>query len=52
MHLDQIMQNNLIKEYNSTILPNARSVDTLENKYWDIEESDFILSRYNESPII
>lgn len=52
MQLDQVMQNNLIQEYYSTVLPNARSVDTLENKYWDMEESDFILSRYNESPII
>ena len=52
MQLDQVMQNNLIKEYNDVILPMARSVDTLENKYWEMEESDFILSRYNEEPII
>ncbi len=52
MQLDQVMQNNLISEYNNTILPQARSVDTLENKYWEMEESDFLLSRYNQSPII
>ena len=52
MQLDQVMQNNLIDEYESVILPAARSVDTLENKYWEMEESDFILSRYNEQPII
>ncbi len=52
MQLDQVMQNNLISEYNNVILPEARSVDTLENKYWEMEESDFILSRYNQSPII
>jgi len=52
MQLDQVMQNNLIQEYEQVILPAARSVDTLENKYWDMEESDFILSRYNEQPII
>ena len=52
MQLDQVMQNNLIKEYNEVILPQARSVDTLENKYWEMEESDFLLSRYNQSPII
>ena len=52
MQLDQVMQNNLIQEFYQIILPNARSTDTLENKYWDMEESDFILSRYNESPII
>ena len=52
MQLDAAMQNNLIKEYEQVILPAARSVDTLENKYWEMEESDFILSRYNEQPII
>ena len=52
MQLDQTMQNNLIDEYENVVLPAARSVDTLENKYWEMEESDFILSRYNEQPII
>ena len=52
MQLDQVMQNNLLQEYEQVILPAARSVDTLENKYWEMEESDFILSRYNERPII
>lgn len=52
MQLDQVMQNNLIQEYEQVVLPAARSVDTLENKYWEMEESDFILSRYNQSPII
>ena len=52
MQLDQVMQNNLIDEYESVVLPAARSVDTLENKYWELEESDFILSRYNQRPII
>ena len=52
MQLDQVMQNNLIQEYEEVVLPAARSVDTLENKYWEMEESDFILSRYNEQPII
>ena len=52
MQLDQVMQNNLIQEYENVVLPAARSVDTLENKYWEMEESDFILSRYNEQPII
>ena len=52
MQLDQTMQNNLIQEYEGVILPAARSVDTLENKYWEMEESDFILSRYNQRPII
>ena len=52
MQLDQVMQNNLIDEYENIVLPAARSVDTLENKYWEMEESDFLLSRYNEQPII
>jgi hypothetical protein len=52
MQLDTAMQNNLIQEYDSVILPKARSVDTLENKYWEMEESDFLLSRQHESPII
>jgi len=52
MQLDQTMQNNLINEYQNVILPEARSVDTLENKYWDMEESDFLISRHHESPII
>ena len=52
MQLDQVMQNSLIQEYEQVVLPAARSVDTLENKYWEMEESDFILSRYNEQPII
>ena len=52
MQLDQVMQNNLIKEYNEVILPMARSIDTQENKYWEMEESDFILSRYNQEPLI
>jgi hypothetical protein len=52
MQLDQVMQNNLIKEYIDVVLPQARSVDTLENKYWEMEESDFLLSRFNQSPLI
>ena len=52
MQLDQVMQNNLIKEYNEVILPNAKSIDTQENKYWEMEESDFIISRYNQEPLI
>ena len=52
MQLDQVMQNNLIQEYEQVVLPAARSVDTLENKYWEMEESDFLLSRFNSSPII
>lgn len=48
MQLDQAMQNNLISEYNNFILPQARSVDTLENKYWEMEESDFLLSRFHQ----
>jgi len=48
MQLDQVMQNNLISEYNNVILPQARSVDTLENKYWEMEESDFLLSRFHQ----
>jgi hypothetical protein len=52
LQLDLKMQNNLIEEYNATILPEARSVDTLENKYWDMEEGNWITSRYNNSPII
>jgi len=48
MQLDQRMQNNLISEYNNFILPQARSVDTLENKYWEMEESDFLLSRFHQ----
>jgi len=52
MQLDQVMQNSLITEYQRVILPEARSVDTLENRYWQMEESDFILSRYNQQPLI
>lgn len=52
MQLDRAMKNDLIQEYNSVILPQARSVDTLENKYWEMEESDFLLSRQHESPVI
>jgi hypothetical protein len=52
MQLDQVMQNSLITEYQRVILPEARSVDTLENRYWEMEESDFILSRYNQQPLI
>ena len=52
MQLDEGMKNNLISEYNQVILPQARSIDTLENKFYDSEESNFIISRYNNSPII
>ena len=52
MQLDQVMQNSLIGEYQRVILPEALSIDTLENRYWNMEESDFILSRHHERPII
>ena len=52
MQLDQDMQNNLIKEYNEVILPNAKSIDTQENRYWEMEESDTLLSIYKTSPMI
>jgi hypothetical protein len=52
MQLDQTMQNNLIEEYKTIVLPEARSVDTLENKFWEVEESNFIESIYRTSPII
>jgi len=44
--------NNLIKEYNEVILPNAKSIDTQENRYWEMEESDTLLSIYKTSPMI
>jgi hypothetical protein len=52
LQLDQTMQNNLIEEYTNIILPSAKSTDTLENRYWKMEESDWIQSIYNTSPII
>lgn len=52
MQLDQDMQNNLITEYNEVILPNAKSIDTQENRYWEMEESDTLLSIYKTSPMI
>tara|TARA_R100001510_G_scaffold54236_1_gene56712 strand:- start:2546 stop:3166 length:621 start_codon:yes stop_codon:yes gene_type:complete len=52
LQLESSVKNDLIEEYNLVILPQARSVDNLENKYWEMEESDFLNSRYYTSPII
>ena len=52
MQLDEQLQNNLIQEFTATILPQAKSIDSQENKWWDMEESDTLLSIYNKSPII
>ena len=52
MQLDQGMQNNLLQEFNSVILPQAKSIDAQENKWWDMEESNTLLSIYNTSPIV
>ena len=52
MQLDEQLQNNLIQEFTATILPQAKSIDAQENKWWDMEESDTLLSIYNKSPII
>ena len=50
MQLDQGMQNNLLQEFSSVILPQAKSIDAQENKWWDMEESNTLLSIYNTSP--
>jgi hypothetical protein len=47
LQLDTSMQNNIIQELEQVIMPQARSIDTIENKSWDLEESDWILSRNN-----
>ena len=52
MQLDEALQNNLLQELNITILPQAKSIDAQENKWWDMEESDTLLSIYKTSPII
>jgi hypothetical protein len=52
MQLDQGMQNNLLQEFSSVILPQAKSIDAQENKWWDMEESNTLLSIYNTSPIV
>ena len=52
MQLDEKLQNNLLTELQTIILPAARSIDTIENKNWDNEESNFLTSRNYSSPII
>jgi len=52
MQLDEKLQNNLLTELQTIILPAARSIDTIENKNWDNEESNFLVSRNYSSPII
>jgi hypothetical protein len=52
MHLDEKLKNNLLTELQTIILPAARSIDTIENKNWDNEESNFLVSRNYSSPII
>ncbi len=52
LQLDQKIQNNLIQELQQIVLPLAKSVDTLENKYWNMEESNWLNSIYNDSPVI
>ena len=52
MQLDEKLKNNLLTELQTIILPAARSIDTIENKNWDNEESNFLVSRNYSSPII
>ena len=52
MQLDEKLKNNLLTELQTIILPAARSIDTIENKNWDNEESNFLVSRSYSSPII
>jgi len=52
MQLDEKLKNNLLTELQTIILPTARSIDTIENKNWDNEESNFLTSRNYSSPII
>lgn len=52
LQLDQTIKNNLVTELQTIILPAARSIDTIENKNWDNEESNFLVSRNYSSPII
>tara|TARA_R100001082_G_scaffold95588_1_gene62853 strand:- start:64 stop:684 length:621 start_codon:yes stop_codon:yes gene_type:complete len=52
MQLDEGLQNNLLQEFTIQILPQAKSIDAQENKWWDMEESDTLLSVYKTSPVI
>ena len=52
MQLDEKLKNNLLTELQTIILPSARSINTIENKNWDNEESNFLVSRNYSSPII
>jgi len=52
LQLDTKLTNNLIQELEQVILPQARSIDTFENKELALEESYWITSRNYDSPLI
>jgi hypothetical protein len=52
LQLDNKMQQQLLGELETIILPQARSIDTFENKSWQSEDSEWIQSRYLGDAII
>ena len=51
LQLDNKLSVSLINELNEVILPQARSIDTFENQSWSNEQSNWMSSRYYQSPI-
>lgn len=51
LQLDNDVANNLISELEQVIMPSARSIDTIENRDWSDEPSNWMSTRYYDSPI-
>ena len=52
LQLELTMSQALVKELEQVVMPAARSIDTFENSEYDTPESELLLSRFNQSPII
>ena len=52
LQLDADWETKLTNELYTSILPQARSIDTFENKELLLEESSWLLARYNDYPIV
>ena len=51
MQLDDSLHTKIQQELVGFVLPQARSIDTFENKHYDVEASDWLYSRNYNSPI-
>jgi len=52
LHLDNDMHSQILQELEQVVLPRARSIDTFENKELLLEESNWILSRSVDTPLV